>query len=37
LKRAITQFLQAHPLVATVASAAPNQGGGGVTIAELKD
>jgi DNA mismatch repair protein MutS2 len=37
LKRAIGEFLQSHPLVAHVASAAPNQGGGGVTVAELKD
>ncbi len=37
LKRALTGFLQAHPLVAHVSSAPPNQGGGGVTVAELKD
>jgi DNA mismatch repair protein MutS2 len=37
LKRAITAFLQKHPLVATVTTAPPNQGGGGVTVAELKD
>jgi DNA mismatch repair protein MutS2 len=37
LKRAITGFLQKHPLVASVTPAPPNQGGGGVTLAELKD
>jgi DNA mismatch repair protein MutS2 len=37
LKRAITGFLQQHPLVASIAPAPPNQGGGGVTVAELKD
>jgi DNA mismatch repair protein MutS2 len=37
LKRALTGFLQAHPLVAHVSQAPPNQGGGGVTVAELKD
>jgi len=37
LKKAITTFLQKHPLVAHVTSAPPNQGGGGVTVAELKD
>jgi len=37
LKRAITGFLQQHPLVAHVSQAPPNQGGGGVTVAELKD
>jgi DNA mismatch repair protein MutS2 len=37
LKRAITGFLQQHPLVASISQAPPNQGGGGVTIAELKD
>jgi DNA mismatch repair protein MutS2 len=37
LKRAITGFLQQHPLVANIAPAPPNQGGGGVTVAELKD
>jgi DNA mismatch repair protein MutS2 len=37
LRRAIAAFLQAHPLVAHVSPAPPNQGGGGVTVAELKD
>jgi DNA mismatch repair protein MutS2 len=37
LKRAITGFLQQHPLVAHISQAPPNQGGGGVTVAELKD
>lgn len=37
LRRALTGFLQAHPLVAHVSAAPPNQGGGGVTVAELKD
>jgi DNA mismatch repair protein MutS2 len=37
LKRAITGFLQQHPLVASISQAPPNQGGGGVTVAELKD
>jgi DNA mismatch repair protein MutS2 len=37
LKRALAGFLQQHPLVAHVASAPPDQGGGGVTVVELKD
>jgi DNA mismatch repair protein MutS2 len=37
LKRALTGFLQQHPLVASIASAPPEQGGGGVTVVELKD
>jgi len=37
LKRAITGFLQQHPLVASISQAPANQGGGGVTVAELKD
>lgn len=37
LKRALTGFLQQHPLVAHIAVAPPEQGGGGVTIVELKD
>jgi DNA mismatch repair protein MutS2 len=37
LKRALTGFLQQHPLVARVTTAPPEQGGGGVTVAELKD
>lgn len=37
LKRAIGAFLQRHPLVAQVSPAPFNQGGNGVTIAELRD
>ena len=37
LKRALAGFLQQHPLVARFATAPPEQGGGGVTVAELKD
>ena len=37
LKRALATFLQRHPLVAQVATASPEQGGGGVTVVELKD
>jgi DNA mismatch repair protein MutS2 len=37
LKEAIFEFLQRHPLVTSVRTASPEEGGGGVTIAELKD
>jgi len=37
LKRALTGFLQQHPLVARFATAPPEQGGGGVTVVELKE
>ena len=37
LKRALSGFLQQHPLVVRFANAPPDQGGGGVTIVELKD
>jgi DNA mismatch repair protein MutS2 len=37
LKEAIGEFLQRHPLVTNVRTATPEEGGGGVTIAELKD
>ena len=37
LRRALGAFLAAHPQVARVAGAPPNQGGGGVTVVELKD
>jgi DNA mismatch repair protein MutS2 len=37
LKRALAGFLQRHPLVSTFASAPPEQGGGGVTVVELKE
>jgi DNA mismatch repair protein MutS2 len=37
LKRALSGFLEQHPLVARFAPAPPDQGGGGVTVVELKD
>jgi DNA mismatch repair protein MutS2 len=37
LRRAIAEFLQSHPLVAHFALAPPEQGGGGVTVVELKE
>ncbi|MBE3087979.1 MAG: Smr/MutS family protein, partial [Chloroflexi bacterium] len=37
LRRAIAQYMQSHPLVVRFESAPPEQGGGGVTVAELKD
>jgi DNA mismatch repair protein MutS2 len=37
LRRALAGFLQQHPLVARFAAAPPEQGGGGVTVVELKD
>jgi DNA mismatch repair protein MutS2 len=37
LKRALAGFLQQHPLVASFAAAPPEQGGGGVTVVELKE
>ena len=37
LRRAIAEFLQDHPLVASFQPAPPDQGGGGVTVVELKD
>ena len=37
LKEAVVDFLQRHPLVTNVRAASPQEGGGGVTIAELKD
>ena len=37
LKRAIAGFLLQHPLVARFATAPPEQGGGGVTVVELKE
>ena len=37
LKRALAGFLQQHPLVAQFDAAPPEQGGGGVTVVELKD
>ena len=37
LKRALAGFLQQHPLVARFDAAPPEQGGGGVTVVELKE
>jgi DNA mismatch repair protein MutS2 len=37
LRRALSGFLQQHPLVARFEAAPPEQGGGGVTVVELKD
>ena len=37
LKRALAGFLQRHPLVARFDTAPPDQGGGGVTVVELRD
>jgi DNA mismatch repair protein MutS2 len=37
LRRALTEFLKGHPLVARAEAAPPEQGGGGVTIVELKE
>jgi len=37
LRRALAGFLQGHPLVANFSSAPAEQGGGGVTLVELKD
>jgi DNA mismatch repair protein MutS2 len=37
LKEAVVDYLHKHPLVASVRTASPQEGGGGVTIAELKD
>jgi DNA mismatch repair protein MutS2 len=37
LRRAIATFLQAHPFVLHFAAAPPEQGGGGVTIVDLKE
>jgi DNA mismatch repair protein MutS2 len=37
LKEAVVEYLHKHPLVTHVRSASPQEGGGGVTIAELKD
>ena len=37
LKDAVVDYLHKHPLVTTVRPASPQEGGGGVTIAELKD
>ena len=37
LKDAVVDYLHKHPLVTSVRAASPQEGGGGVTIAELKD
>jgi len=37
LKEAVVEYLHKHPLVTHVRTASPEEGGGGVTIAELKD
>jgi DNA mismatch repair protein MutS2 len=37
LKEAVVEFLHKHPLVTQVRTATPQEGGGGVTIAELKE
>jgi DNA mismatch repair protein MutS2 len=37
LRRAITAFLDEHPLVASHQAAPHNQGGGGATVVELKE
>ena len=37
LKEAVVDFLHRHPLVTNVRAASPQEGGGGVTIAELKE
>lgn len=37
LKKAVFEYLHNHPLVMRVRTASPEEGGGGVTIAELKD
>ncbi len=37
LRKAIAGLLDGHPMVATFAAAAPEHGGGGVTVVELTD
>jgi DNA mismatch repair protein MutS2 len=37
LRRALAGFLKQHPLVAHFCPAPPEQGGGGVTVVELKE
>ena len=37
LRRAIGEYLQSVPFVATFGPAPPEQGGGGVTVVELKE
>jgi len=37
LRKGLQKFLKTHPLVATIAPAPDNQGGGGATVVELKE
>jgi DNA mismatch repair protein MutS2 len=37
LRKAVAQMLEGHPLVASWRLGAPNEGGGGATVVELKD
>jgi DNA mismatch repair protein MutS2 len=37
LRRALADYLRSHPLVASCQQAAPERGGGGVTVVELKE
>ena len=37
LRRSVAELLRAHPLVSNFGPAPDNQGGGGVTVVELKD
>ena len=37
LRRSIAEFLRTHPFVSTFGPAPGNQGGGGVTVVELKE
>ena len=37
LRRAVSAYLREHPLVAHIQTAPPDQGGGGVTLVQLKD
>ena len=37
LRRSVAEFLRAHPFVSSFGPAPDNQGGGGVTVVELKD
>jgi DNA mismatch repair protein MutS2 len=37
LRRSIAEFLRVHPFVSTFGPAPDNQGGGGVTVVELKE
>jgi DNA mismatch repair protein MutS2 len=37
LRRSIAEFLRVHPVVAHFGPAPDNQGGGGVTVVELKE